>query len=198
MSRIGIMGGTFNPPHNGHVYAAQQAVARMQLDRLLLIPDNVPPHKTMPHGSASSEQRLAMTRLAAACIPRAEASDIELSRGGKSYTVDTLHELHRCIPNAKFFLIVGTDMLVTLQKWREPQELCRLATLVVVAREQDDHSQITEAAAHLRQLCQAKIEIIDCPALPMSSTDVRADRQLCRQMVPAAVYDYIEQQGLYF
>ena len=80
MSRVGIMGGTFNPPHNGHVHAARQAMAAMQFDRLLLIPDNVPPHKTMPHGSADGEQRLEMTRLMAREIPGAEACDMELRR----------------------------------------------------------------------------------------------------------------------
>ena len=95
MSRIGIMGGTFNPPHNGHVHAAQQAAQMLQFDRLLLIPDNVPPHKMLPHGSANSEQRLEMTRRMAAEIPGAEVCDMELKRGGRSYTADTLRMLHK-------------------------------------------------------------------------------------------------------
>ena len=114
MSRVGIMGGTFNPPHNGHVHAARQAMAAMQFDRLLLIPDNVPPHKTMPHGSADGEQRLEMTRLMAREIPGAEACDMELRRGGRSYTADTLRALQRALPEAELFLIIGTDMLLTL------------------------------------------------------------------------------------
>lgn len=198
MSRIGIMGGTFNPPHNGHIHAARQAVKTMGLDRLLLIPDNIPPHKTMPHGSADSGQRLAMTQLMAGEIPGAEVSDIELTRGGRSYTVDTVHELRARIPDGDFYLIVGTDMLVTLDEWRRPEELCRLVTFVVVAREEDDHEAIEAAAAWLREKWQASIVIVDCPALPVSSTDVRASRALCRQMVPPAIYAYIEQQGLYF
>lgn len=198
MSRIGIMGGTFNPPHNGHVHAARQAVQALQFDRLLLIPDNVPPHKVLPHGAANSEQRLEMTRRMAADIPGAEACDIELKRGGRSYTVDTLRTLHRQYPGADFFLIIGTDMLLTLDQWREPEALCELASFAVVARDADDRSAIAEKAAWLEQTWRARITVVDCAALPVSSTQVRADRALCREMVPPAVYAYIVQQGLYF
>lgn len=198
MSRIGIMGGTFNPPHNGHVHAAQEAGKALRFDRLLLIPDNVPPHKTLPHGAANSEQRLEMTRRMAADIPGAEACDIELKRGGRSYTVDTLRALHKKYPGADFFLIIGTDMLLTLDQWREPEALCELASFAVVARDADDRSAIAEKAAWLEQTWRARITVVDCPALPVSSTQVRADRALCREMVPPAVYAYIVQQGLYF
>ena len=198
MSRVGIMGGTFNPPHNGHVHAARQAMAAMQFDRLLLIPDNVPPHKTMPHGSADGEQRLEMTRLMAREIPGAEACDMELRRGGRSYTADTLRALQRALPEAELFLIIGTDMLLTLDKWREPETLCALAGLVTVARDDDDHAALEQKAAWLKEKWNARVWIVDCPALPVSSTDVRADRALCRAMVPPAIYQYIEQQGLYF
>ena len=198
MSRIGIMGGTFNPPHNGHVHAAREASAAMHFDRLLLMPDNVPPHKAMPSGSADSAQRLETTRLMAREIPHAEACDLELRRGGRSYTVDTLRALRQELPDAELFLIIGTDMLLTLDQWREPEQLCRLAGLVTVARGEDDRAQLEAKADWLRQTWQARVFIVDCPALPVSSTDIRADRALCRRMVPPAVYDYIEQQGLYF
>lgn len=198
MSRIGIMGGTFNPPHNGHVHAAQQAAQMLQFDRLLLIPDNVPPHKMLPHGSANSEQRLEMTRRMAAEIPGAEVCDMELKRGGRSYTADTLRMLHKIYPGAEFFLIIGTDMLLTLDQWREPETLCALASFAVVARDADDRNAIAQKAAWLKKTWDARIAIVDCPALPISSTQVRADRALCREMVPPAVYEYITQQGLYF
>ena len=198
MSRVGIMGGTFNPPHNGHVHAARQAMAAMQFDRLLLIPDNVPPHKTMPHGSADGDQRLEMTRLMAREIPGAEACDMELRRGGRSYTADTLRALQRALPEAELFLIIGTDMLLTLDKWREPETVCALAGLVTVARDDDAHAALERKAAWLKEKWNARVWLVDCPALPVSSTDVRADRALCRAMVPPAIYQYIEQQGLYF
>lgn len=198
MSRIGIMGGTFNPPHNGHVHAAQQAVKALHFDKLLLIPDNVPPHKEIPNRSADSRQRLEMTRCMAAEIPSAEVSDIELKRGGRSYTADTLRALRTQYPEAELFLVIGTDMLLTLDQWREPEALCAMASFAVVARDDADRKAIAQKAACLRQKWQAKIEIVNCPALPVSSTQVRADRSLCKKMVPPAVYAYIEQQRLYF
>ena len=196
--RIGMMGGTFNPPHNGHLHAAQQAVAAMHFDRFLLIPDNMPPHKIMPHGSANSEQRLEMTRLMAQDIPTAEVCDMELRRGGTSYTVDTLREIKAQNPDSELFFVIGTDMLLSLDRWREPENICALAGLVVIAREQEDHAALQQKAAWLKEKWNADIMIVDCPALTVSSTDVRANRDLCRNMVPDAVFAYIEQQKLYF
>lgn len=198
MSRVGIMGGTFNPPHNGHVHAAQQAMAAMRFDRLLLMPDNEPPHKIMPRGSADAAQRLEMTRLMAREIPGAEACDLELRRSGRSYTADTLRALERALPGAELFLILGTDMLLTLDRWREPETLCARAGLVAVARDAADRAALEEKAAWLKEKWDARVFLVDCPALPLSSTDVRASRALCRAMVPPAIFDYIEQQGLYF
>ena len=198
MTRIGMMGGTFNPPHNGHLHAARQAAKAMQFDRFLLIPDNVPPHKQMPHGSANKEQRLQMTQLMAQEIPAAEVCDMELRRGGRSYTVDTLREIKAAHPDSELYFVIGTDMLLTLDKWREPEQICKLAHLVTVARDNEDHAALQNKAQWLKDTWGADVTIIDCPALTVSSTDVRADRELCRQMVPAAVFDYIEKQGLYF
>ncbi|MDD6611424.1 MAG: nicotinate-nucleotide adenylyltransferase [Clostridiales bacterium] len=196
--RIGIMGGTFNPPHNGHVHAARQAAQALQFDRLLLIPDNVPPHKTLPKGSASGEQRLEMTRRMAKLIPGAEASDMELQRGGRSYTAETLRRLTAEHPGSELYFIMGTDMLLTLDQWREPEVICALATLAVIARDEADRTAIARKAVWLKDKWQARVAIVDCPALPVSSTEVRADRQRCREMVPAEIFAYIERQNLYF
>lgn len=192
------MGGTFNPPHNGHVHAARQASRLLQFDRLLLIPDNVPPHKILPKGSATAEQRLEMTRRMAKLIPGAEASDMELRRGGRSYTAETLRRLTADNPGSTLYFIMGTDMLLTLDRWREPEVICELAALAVIARNEADRTAIANKAAWLRDTWQAHIHIVDCPALAISSTEVRADRQRCRDMVPADIFAYIEQQNLYF
>lgn len=192
------MGGTFNPPHNGHVHAARQAAQALQFDRLLLIPDNVPPHKTLPKGSASGEQRLEMTRRMAKLIPGAEASDMELQRGGRSYTAETLRRLTAEHPGSELYFIMGTDMLLTLDQWREPEVICALATLAVIARDEADRTAIARKAVWLKDKWQARVAIVDCPALPVSSTEVRADRQRCREMVPAEIFAYIERQNLYF
>lgn len=192
------MGGTFNPPHNGHVHAARQAAQALQFDRLLLIPDNVPPHKTLPKGSASGEQRLEMTRRMAKLIPGAEASDMELQRGGRSYTAETLRRLTAEHPGSELYFIMGTDMLLTLDQWREPEVICALATLAVIARDEADRTAIARKAVWLKDKWQARVAIVDCPAVPVSSTEVRADRQRCREMVPAEIFAYIERQNLYF
>ena len=192
------MGGTFNPPHNGHVHAAQQAAQALRFDRLLLIPDNVPPPKTLPKGSASGEQRLEMTRRMAKLIPGAEASDMELQRGGRSYTAETLRRLTAEHPGSELYFIMGTDMLLTLDQWREPEVICALATLAVIARDEADRTAIARKAVWLKDKWQARVAIVDCPALPVSSTEVRADRQRCREMVPAEIFAYIERQNLYF
>lgn len=193
-----MMGGTFNPPHNGHIHAAQQAVRELKLDKLLLIPDNVPPHKVMPKHSADSTQRFEMAKLMALDIPRAQASDIELMRGGRSYTVDTLRQLHAQYPKDTLILLVGTDMLLTLDEWREPEQLCRLAQFAVVARDDRDRTAIKQKAQQLKQQWNAQVTVIDCPAVTVSSTQVREDRALCEQMVPERIFAYIQQQGLYF
>ena len=123
---------------------------------------------------------------------------MELRRGGRSYTAETLRCLTADHPGSTLYFIMGTDMLLTLDKWREPEVICRLATLAVIARDEADRNAIAHKAAWLKDTWQARVEIVDCPALTISSTEVRADRQRCRDMVPAEIFAYIEQQKLYF
>ena len=167
-------------------------------DRLLLIPDNIPPHKTMPEHSATSMQRLEMTRCMAEEIPHAQVTDMELTRGGRSYTVDTLRRLKETYPDSILYFIMGTDMLLSFDRWREPENICRLAHLVVIARDECDRRAIARKASWLKQTWQAQVEIVDCPALPVSSTEIRADRARCREMVPEKVFAYITAHQLYF
>ena len=124
--RIGIYGGTFNPPHIGHVHAAQEAASALQLDKLLIIPDNIPPHKELPEHAPTNAQRLEMVRLAFGGIPCAEVSEMELQRAGKSYSVDTVRALRRKYPDAELFLLMGSDMLKIFHLWNEPEEIVRL------------------------------------------------------------------------
>ena len=197
MKRIGILGGTFNPPHNGHIHAARQTKDALGLDGIWLMPDNIPPHKAMPAGSPDTCQRLEMTRLAAQEIPDAEVCELELYRGGRSYTVDTMTELTHRYPETAFHFIMGTDMLLTLDSWYRPQDICRLCALAVVAREDDDHEALEAAAQKYRLLWNARIDLVDCPALPMSSTELRTDPEACRAMVPDRVWEYIQKNRLY-
>lgn len=197
MKKVGIMGGTFNPPHNGHIHAARQAQEQLGLDEILLIPDNIPPHKALPENSADSKQRLEMTRLAAAELPNAVVSDMELNRGGRSYTVDTLTELTAKHPDVEFHFIMGTDMLLTFGQWYRPEEISRLCALAVVARDDDDRAAIERAAQEFRKKWNARIDVIQCPAMPMSSTQLRSDGEQGRRLVPESIAEYIEKNRLY-
>lgn len=130
--KVGIYGGTFDPPHLGHMRAARAALGLLGLDELILIPAKQPPHKALSEGSAPAEDRLAMTGLMADGLldERVSVSRIELDREGKSYTADTLREIHEQRPEDELFLLMGTDMYLTFQDWYKPEEIARLATLV--------------------------------------------------------------------
>lgn len=195
--QTGIMGGTFNPPHYGHLYAAEHVRAALSLDKVLFIPTNLPPHKKMPAGSASTKQRCEMVRMMLAPYDWAALNTIEIDRGGASYTVDTLQALHETGAYGDVFLIMGTDMLLMLDSgWRDPAAICRMCTLAVVARGAGEQQMLRQKAASLREKYNAKIEIVDSPVVDISSTQLRAGESL-QEMVPADVYDYIRQNRLY-
>ena len=153
MTRLGLMGGTFNPPHYGHLHAASCAREDLQLDRVLFIPTNLPPHKQLPAGSATAAQRCEMVRLLTQGLPWAELSDIEIERGGASYTIDTLRQL--AAPDRHLFLIIGTDMLLSFdQVWRSAGEICRLCTLAAYARDADEQQQAEKSRGKSRKIRQ--------------------------------------------
>ena len=193
--RIAMYGGTFNPIHLGHMHAATAVAESLRLDKLLLMPAGIPPHKVLPEGSATPAQRLEMCRIAARYILRAEACSLELEREGASYTVDTLRALRQQYPQADLWLVVGTDMVLTFDRWRQPEEMAKLCRLAVVARDEQDRARIAEKAAALRESLGLVCDIIDCPALPMSSTQVR--ETMDERLLHPAVLDYIRQQRLY-
>ena len=120
MARIGIYGGSFNPPHLGHIFAARKARQLLGLDKILLIPAAIPPHKAVAEGSPDGETRFALTQLAIAGETGMEVSRIELDRPGPSYTVDTLRKLRECYPQDELYLLMGTDMFLSFFQWREP------------------------------------------------------------------------------
>ena len=199
MERIGIYGGTFNPPHLGHMLAAAQAVKLLRLDRLLLIPDRIAPHKVLPEGSASPEQRLQMLRLAAAGIEKAEVSDIELRREGTSFTYLTILELKQMYPDAELVLIMGTDMFLSFDKWRETKIITDNAALGVLYRGEKGEKFAIDAKKAEMEASGVTVELIENEVTAISSTDLR--RMLvfgCADpFLPEGVGDYIRENGLY-
>lgn len=199
MERIGIYGGTFNPPHIGHIQAAKQAVKTLQLDKLLLIPDRVAPHKELPDNSPSPWQRLDMLRIAAGQDPALEVSDIELNREGPSYTYETVAQLKECYPQAELVVLMGTDMFLSFPSWRCPQKILAGAALAVAYR--GDRQERQEVARMQRQLESqgAKVYLLENQVTEISSTQLR--RMLAfgcaDSFLSPGVGDYIRQNGLY-
>lgn len=202
MGRIGIYGGTFNPPHRGHISAARQAIDLLELDKLLLIPASVPPHKTLPENSPTAMQRLELVQLAFGDIHRAEICDLELKRQGHSYTVDTVEELHRRYPEDELYLIMGTDMFTTFLQWYQPERICRYVTLAVFMRESrdtDSREQMLALARQIREKLQGRVELVGNDILPMSSTDVRRMTAFgaAQEILPENVCQRIHDLNLY-
>jgi nicotinate-nucleotide adenylyltransferase len=195
--RLGLLGGTFNPPHIAHLVCAQEARAQLDLARVVLVPAAVPPHKEVPE-EPGVEHRLAMCRRAAALEPWLEVAEAELERPGPSYTVDTLRELHARAPEDELTFIVGGDMALSLPSWREPDEILRVARLGVAERAAAARAEIAAALEPLS--ASDRVSFFAMPRLDVSSTDmrarVRAGRPI-RWLVPDPVADYIGEHGLY-
>ena len=198
--RIGIYGGTFDPPHCGHVSAAMDFVSQCGLDVLYVLPVNIPPHKA--EASASPEQRLEMLRLAfkkeQAGDGRIRISDFELRQLGKSYTVFTLRHFQK---QGELFLLVGTDMFLTLESWHLAPEVFRLATVVSVRRGQEDSGKaLEERRCYYEQTYSAKTIGLSHTPLEVSSTEIRrmlAEGADTSRYLPKLVAEYIKIHGLY-
>ena len=199
MERIGIYGGTFNPPHLGHIQAAAQAIDALGLDRLLLIPDRIAPHKVMPSNSASPEQRLEMLRLASRNYPKMEVSDIELKREGPSYTYETVEQLNAMYPDAQLVLMMGTDMFLSFHTWRNPERILKHASLGVMYRGEKGEAQAIDRCKENMEEHGAKVELVDNQVLAISSTNLRRliAFRCADEFLPDGVGDYIRENGLY-
>ena len=195
--RVGILGGTFNPPHVGHLVMAQEARDQLGLDEVVLLPVARPPHK-QADGDPGAEVRLALARLAADGEEGLRVSRAEVDRGGASYTVDTLGELHERYPEQELTFIVGGDMAHSLPAWREPARVLELARLAVAEREGIGRKDIVARLAPLHD--GTRVTFFDMPRIDVSSSDirrrVREDRPI-RYLVPDEVARYIGAQGLY-
>jgi nicotinate-nucleotide adenylyltransferase len=195
--RLGILGGTFNPPHLGHLVCAQEAYLELGLERVLLIPARIPPHKPVDE-EPGPEHRLELCRLAAGEDDRFAVSDLEIKRDGPSFTVDTLEELHSQAPDSELFLIVGGDVAAGLPRWREPERVLALSTLAVAKRRGTSRAAIEEALASLRGA--ERTRFFPMPRVGFSSTMVRTRvraGQPIKYIVPDGVASYINEHELY-
>lgn len=199
--KLGIYGGTFNPIHSGHIHILREFIRRLSLDRVLLIPTGTPPHKAAPD-LAGAEDRLAMCVLAATEITEApvEVSRIEIDRGGKSYTADTLTALRGEYPTDEFFLLMGEDMFLTVDQWVRPEVICRQAALCVSPRSEDGEKRLLLQKKKLEESLSARCVIEAIPYFPASSTEIRAlaaRGKSLSPLVPPEVEAYIAAHGLY-
>lgn len=195
--RIGILGGTFNPPHLAHLVCAQEAYVHLELDRVVFVPASVPPHKPVEEEPGVAH-RLALCRLAVRGDERFEVSDLEIVREGTSYTVDTLQTLTTQAPEHELFLIVGGDIAAGLPEWRHPDRVLSLATLAVAERPGTERRAIDAALGRVPGGERARF--FPMPTISISSSAVRervrADRPI-KYIVPDPVVDYIRAHGLY-
>ena len=196
MRRIGIFGGTFNPPHNGHVSAAKAFFEKMKLDELIIIPAFMPPHKDLDT-SVTCDNRFAMCRLAFKDIPNTRVSDIEISRGGRSYTYLTLQALTNT--DCELYFLCGTDMILTLDSWKNPDVIFSLASICYIRREADDLTTelIEKKCREYSEIFNARVFAIDADVIEISSSEIRGNLSDMTRYLSDDVVDYIRKEGLY-
>lgn len=193
MTKIGIFGGSFNPVHNGHVNMAVQAAKELKLNKLLIVPTAVSPHKQS--AKISFEDRAEMCRLAFEGCPIAEISDVERHLSGKSYTINTIRALQELNPNAQLFLIIGGDMLFSFEDWYRYESILKEAKVVAVARHDDEYINLLEYANEL-----GRVKTLNIPVVDVSSTEIRkklAAGEDISELVPEKVNEYIKEKSLY-
>lgn len=199
LNKIGIFGGSFNPPHIGHIAAARQARQLLGLDKVLLIPTRIAPHKDLSEDSCSAEHRLAMVQLAAAGEEGLEVSDLELRRKGVSYTYETLLELKKQYPDSKFTLLLGSDVFASLDRWKETNSILQNADVAVLCRGEKGEQEAVAAQKEKIESLGGSVVILQNEAVSISSTDVRRllAFRAATTVLPAGVESYIRKNGLY-
>lgn len=190
--KLGIFGGTFNPIHAGHTALIERMKTALSLDRVLVIPAFVPPHKDASD-VVEGEHRLAMCRLATAEMENVEVSDLEIGRGGKSYTIDTVRALDSMYPQDEIYLLVGGDSFLSFESWRRADELLRLCTVAAIPREKSEEEALLRQSERLNQLGGQTI-VVSAEPLIAASTRYREGEAV---PLPPAVEEYIVQNGLY-
>ena len=190
--KIGVFGGTFNPIHLGHLIVADSARESLYLDKVVFVPCASPPHKSS-RSLIDADRRLEMVKLAISGHPNFEVSDIEIQRGGKSYTVDTLRALTLFYPTSQLYLLIGIDNLLELHSWKEPEEIFALSEVVAINRPGFD-------AANVRKDYLRRVTFLRSPNIDISSSEIRRKARMgksIRYLVPSAVEAYILKHGAY-
>mgnify|MGYP006277107273 CR=1 FL=1 len=197
--RLGILGGTFDPIHNGHIAAAHAAASALGLDRVLLVPAGRPWHRgTAP--IASAQQRLDMTRIAVEGDPLLRASSLDVDRDGDTFAVDLLRDVRAAFPQAELVLILGADAYAHFDSWREPEVIRALAQLAVVTRNEASSAFPANPDATASPAAGSGVTAVDLSGYDISATDIRrrcTDGEPIAHLVPPGVADYIAAQGLY-
>lgn len=196
--KIGIMGGTFDPIHNGHVWTAKSIYEMLDLDQVIFIPAFIPPHK-QGQNYVAAEHRYAMTALAIEGYPNFSVSDMEIKRNSVSYTFDTISALKEEYPEAELYFIIGADTVHQLPSWYRINELIRLTTFVAADRP-GYHNAIDTVVDKLGNISREKIILLDTPDLSISSTEIRSrvkNKESLEELVPLKVEEYIVEHGLY-
>ncbi len=197
--KTGLIGGTFNPVHYGHLFLAEQAMEYCDLDQVLFIPSGISYMKNVRE-IAGAEDRLQMVRLATEDHPDFHVSSMEMDRPGASYTCETLLALSEEYADTGFYFIVGADNLFSIEKWKDPAGIFRRCTLVAAFRGAEDRSALEEKARELRSRYEADIILLPKRRIDISSTEIRqriAEKKSIRYMVPEPVRNYITEHGLY-
>lgn len=197
--RFGIYGGTFNPPHIGHFGAAAAAAEQLRLDVLFIVPAGIPPHKELPPGTPTNEDRMEMARLSFSGLPCAEISDLELKKEGISYTTETLDWLLTKYPDSEIFLIMGSDMFLTLETWKNAGHLLESVTPAVLSRGDGEDAEINNYAKYLYQNFRVKSIIIGHDVVDISSTKLREVLPMRggAEYINETTYGYIIKNRLY-
>lgn len=198
-NRIVIYGGSFNPPHIGHSHAARAAADALQPDKMLILPSGISPNKNAAASAISDRDRLAMCRIAFSGVPNAEICELEIRRGGISYTADTIHEIRRLYPEGELFLVIGSDMLQCFSRWYRSDFIAKECTLVPVLRGSEDRASALNAAEALRKQFGAEIRFLRCDPLPAASSDIRTELIFGKkpELLSEEVYQYITEHNLY-
>ena len=197
--KTGVFGGTFNPVHKGHIMLAEYCMDSVGLDRIIMIPTAVPPHK-ISNNLASENDRLNMCKLACRGKENFFVSDIEIKRQGKSYTYETLTQLKEIYPDDHLYTIMGADMFLTLDRWKNPEIIFEKSSIITIPRDEENKHELENFYNKVLKAMGASSVILPNPVMSVSSTFIRKNLDnfnLIRDMLDKGVYDYIIKNNLY-